>query len=175
MPATAPGGAMGAFADPDSLTRAVLAARAHGFTDIEPFSPFRIPALDDVLGLRTRAVPLAALIGGLLGAIGFFLMQAYAQTEGYVYLIGGRPLFSWPSYILPSFAVGVGAAAASAVLTMLWCCGLPRLNHPLFDQEDFGRVTRDGFFLRLGHGRDNEAAGTFLASHGAMDVRELGP
>ena len=60
---------------------------------------------------------------------------------------GGRPLNSWPVFLLVPFEVGMLAAALSGFVAFLWNCRLPSLYHPVFDTTDFARATQDRFFL----------------------------
>ena len=60
---------------------------------------------------------------------------------------GGRPLHSWPTFVLFPFAIGILAAAISGLIAFFWQSGLPRLHHPLFDADGFERVSQDAFLL----------------------------
>ena len=60
---------------------------------------------------------------------------------------GGRPLNSWPIFLLVPFEVGVLAAAVAGFAALLVLCGLPRLHHPLFDCDAIERATDDRYFL----------------------------
>lgn len=168
-------GVMAEFDDPDSLLGAARAARAEGFGVVEGFSPYPVEGLDEALGLKASPLPLVALGGALLGGLGFYALQAYAMGVHYRFDIGGRPLFSWPSYVLPSFAVAVMLASVAAVAVMLALCRLPKLHHPAFDNDRFGRASEDRFFLRLGpeDGRDAEAARRFLEGRNPLSIRVL--
>ena len=61
--------------------------------------------------------------------------------------LGGRPLNSWPIFLLVPFEVGVLAAAVAGFAALLVLCGLPRLHHPLFDSDALERATDDRYFL----------------------------
>ncbi len=137
------------YAEPEDLLDAARGAQARKFGQVEAYSPAPVPGLAAVLGANGDSTRIAGMVGAILGAAGFFTMAAYATTISYVFLIGGRPAFSWASYVIPSVSVGglVGGVAATAAL--LFRCRLPRLNHPAFNIEGFERVSSDRYVLTV--------------------------
>ena len=96
------------------------------------------------------------LCGGLIGAASAFVMQWWTNAVDYPVNIGGRAsldavefLKSWPSFIPVTFEGGILTCALSGLFGLLAICGLPRPHHPLFNVPQFGRVTRDRFFLTV--------------------------
>ena len=81
-------------------------------------------------------------------------MAVYATVFDYRFNIGGRPLLSWPYYIVPSVAVGVLFAAVAVTLGLLALCRLPKLNHPAFNIRGFESATQDRFWLCIEPGND---------------------
>ena len=157
------------------LITAAQAARAERYTVADAFSPYPLPGLDGPL-VSTRAIGWAAGAGGLLVAAAMFGLQAWSAARGYPIDAGGRPLFSWPTFLLASFEIGVLAAAVSALIAFLFCAGLPRLHHAAFDIEGFEQVSQDRFMLALARPRlDDRLESLFalLRRGGALDVREV--
>ena len=62
-----------------------------------------------------------------------FLMETWVSVFAYPLNIAGRPLFSWPAFIIPAYEWTILWAGLSAAFGMLAMCGLPTLYHPLFN------------------------------------------
>jgi hypothetical protein len=146
-PASALYGLMAEFDTPDELVAATRRARAAGYRKIEAYSPFPIEELAEVLDFRRTWVPAIVLAGGVLGGISGYLLQYYVAVISYPINVGGRPLNSWPAFVPVTFEMTILGAALFAVVGMLALNGLPMPYHPVFNVPEFGRATRDRFFL----------------------------
>jgi len=142
-------GLIAEFRTADALLEAARAAQRAGYRATEAYAPYPVEGLPEAIGFRHNRVPLFALLGGIGGGIGGYLLQWYAAVIDYPLNIGGRPTHSWPAFIPVTFETTILGAALAAVLGMLLANGLPRLRHPVFDAEDFGQATRNRFFLCL--------------------------
>ena len=115
---------------------------------------------------------------GLAGAVGGYALQYYLSVVEAPLDIGGRPLHSWPSFIIITFELAVLAAALSAVLGMFAMNGLPKPYHPVFNVPAFARASRDRFFLLI-EARDPrfdpERTRFFLESLNASRVHDVEP
>jgi hypothetical protein len=142
----------GLMAEFDSPTELVLAARkAHeeGYRCMDAYSPFPIEELSEAIGFGHSSVPLLVLVGGILGALGGFLLQYWISAVNYPLNVGGRPLNSWPSFIVVTFEMTILGAALFAVLGMLALNGLPMPYHPVFNVPRFAFASKDRFFLAI--------------------------
>jgi hypothetical protein len=86
-------------------------------------------------------------VAGAIGAaIGYF-MQWYSAVIAYPIDSGGRPLHSWPAFLLVPYETAILAAGIVGLLGWMWMCGLPKLFHPLFAAEISQRAVQDRFLL----------------------------
>jgi hypothetical protein len=164
-------GVLGQFARPQDLVRAAGEAGG-GPWSAEAFTPFHVAGLSEALRRPRAPLPAVVLAGGLLGGGGGFFMQYWASTAAYPLDVGGRPLNSWPAFVPVTFELAVLGAALAAVVGLIALCGLPRLNHPLFEVEAFKRASRDKFFLYL-EGGDAARARAALRAAGAEEVYDV--
>lgn len=140
----------GLLAEFDSKERLQAAAEQllrAGFVKIEAFSPFRIEALPDELTPDNEwLIPLLCLIGGILGAVGTFGLQYYGAVIDYPLNVGGRPLDSWPAYLVSAIVISGLGVAIFAVIGFFWVCRFPQPYHPLFKVPQFRQGSVDRFF-----------------------------
>src|ERR1700752_949293 len=85
-----------------------------------------------------------------MGLTAMFLLETWISTIAYPINVAGRPLYSWPSFIVPAYEWTILFAGLSAAFGMLALNGLPTLYHPLFNAPNFrSGATTDKFFLCL--------------------------
>lgn len=169
-------GLMAEFDTPTALVNAARAAREKGYRHLDAYSPFPIEDLSDALHLHKNRLPLIVLAGGIVGLLGGYLMQYYVTVWQFPINIGGRPLHSWPSYIVIAFETTILFAAGSAVLGLLALCGLPMPYHPVFNAPRFALASRNRFFLCIEAADplfDRGATTDFLHSLEPREVSEV--
>lgn len=129
------------------MVAALERLRGENLGRLDAFSPVPVPAAAAALRLPREHFSWFALAGVLLGGAGMMGMCLYSTVYSYRFDIGGRPLVSWPAYVVPSFSFAMLAGTLAVVAAFLVFNRLPRLNHPAFNIPDFGRVTEDRFFV----------------------------
>lgn len=140
-------GLMAEFDNPTALVNAAKAARANGYRKLDAYSPFPIEELSDALHLHKNWLPLIVLVGGIIGGALGYLLQYYVTVWHYPLNVAGRPLHSWPAYIIITFEMTILLAALSCVLGLFGLCGLPQPYHPTFNVPRFALASRNRFFL----------------------------
>lgn len=167
---------LAAFTGPGPLVAAAKAAADRGWRPLDAFTPYPVDALTEPLALKRPFLPWAMLIGGATVAAALYVMQAWSATSAYAFNSGGRPLNSWPVFIIASVEFAILGAGVTGFLALLFGAGLPRLNHPLFDRIAFEGASQDQFLLALpkpGPGGDEHGeVHRFLFDQGAVWVEE---
>ena len=162
------------FATAEAIAAAADRARNNGFPLLDALTPYPLPELLDRVG-RTPAgvrVPMAAAGFGI--AVAAYALQYWSAVHGYRFNAGGRPLNSWPVFLLVPVEVGILAAAVAGLVVFLVRCGLPRLRHPLFDVPGTARASHDRFLLLLDplDAERQPALARLLLDAGAVSVSE---
>ena len=165
------------FGDPDALLRAARLVRRDGHRAIDALTPFPLAEIDEVLDVEPSRIRSAMLIAGFGMAAFAYGLQWYSAAIDYPINVGGRPLNSWPVFLLVPFEVGMLAAALAGFIAFLMGCGLPRLHHPVFDVAGVERATQDRFFLlaQEAGGKPPNALRHLLEGSGALAVTEVRP
>ncbi len=142
-------GLLAEFDSAQQLLDAATRAREAGFTRTDAFSPFPIHGLAEAVGFRESLIPKFVFVGGLAGAMAGAGLQYWTSVIDYPMNIGGRPYFSWVSFIPITFELTILFASFTAVISMIALNGLPRPHHPVFNAPRFARASQDGFFLAI--------------------------
>jgi hypothetical protein len=141
-------GLLAEFNTPTELVLATEAARQAGYRRMECYTPYPVEEAAEALHFHKNRVPLICLLGGLMGLTTAFLMETWINTMAYPLNIAGRPLMSWPAFIIPAYEWTILFAGLSAAFGMIAMNGLPQTYHPLFNAPNFRNgATTDKFFL----------------------------
>jgi hypothetical protein len=142
-------GLMAEFDTPERIVEAARHTYQAGYKKIDAYTPFPIEQLSEAIGFHRNGVPLGVLIGGLLGGLSGFSLQYWIHVINYPINVGGRPLNSWPAFIVVTFEMTILFAGIFAVFGMLALNGLPMPHHPVFNVPRFAFASKDRFFLMI--------------------------
>ena len=167
---------MARFETPTEVVRAARATHEAGYRKVNAYSPFPIEELSEAIGFHKDHVSKTVLLGGLTGAAAGFALQYFTSVVDYPINVGGRPLFSLPSFVPIIFETGILLAAFGAALGMIIMNNLPQPYHPVFNVPSFKRASRDAFFICIKSNDPKfDQAGTrnFLLGLGAKEVTDV--
>jgi Alternative complex III, ActD subunit len=105
--------------------------------------------LVEALGSADKGLPRLALVGAIIGGVSTFAVQWLSVTVDYRLNVGGRTPV-WPGLIPATFEMAVLGAALAIFFGVLLRSRLPRLYHPVFNDDGFAAASSDGFFLGIG-------------------------
>jgi len=143
-------GLLAEFNTPGELVQATEEAYSAGYRRMECYTPYPVEEAATALHFHKTRVPLICLLGGVMGLVTAFLMQTWINVWAYPLNIAGRPLFSWPAFIIPAYEWTILFSGLAAAYGMLALNGLPQLYHPVFNAPNFrDGASTDKFFLCL--------------------------
>jgi len=169
-------GLVAVFNNPTDLLNAARKTYGAGYRKIDAYTPIPVHHLGEAIGFKPKVLPWVVLAGGIFGLVAGLGLQYYIHVVDYPLNIGGRPLFSWPSFIPVTFECTILFAGFAAVFGMLGLNGFPRPYNPIFNTPDFELASRSHFFLCIeSEDPQFERSGTleFLNSMGPEKVSEV--
>jgi len=164
------------FAEPDPMVEAARKLREAGRAGLDAYSPYPVHGIDQALRLPRSKVPLMALIAGLTGATGGYVLQWWTNAVDYEINVANRPLHAWPTNIPVTFESGVLLCALSLFFgSLFYFFGLPRTYHPVFEAEEFRSASLDKFWIsaELSEGEEPQALERTLRELGARRVTQV--
>jgi ActD protein len=172
-----PYGIIGIFATPEAAGEAAGQLRHLGLRAIEAYTPHPVEGLSELLHPgRKLFLPLFMFAAAVLGGAWGFFIQYWDEALDYPINVGGRPHNSWPAFIVGAFEFMLLVTVAAGLFALLASCRLPKLYHPIFNSEEFGRASRDRYVLCV-EARDPsfepEMVRRLFERHGAERVEEV--
>ncbi len=140
-------GLLAEYENPGKLIEGAKAVRDAGFTKWDCYSPFPVHGIDPAMGIKRTKLPLIVFAGGVAGCGLGLLLQWWANSYHWPWIVSGKPIFSLPANIPITFETTVLLAAFTTFFAMWGLNKLPKPWHPLFRNKRFARVTSNGFFI----------------------------
>ena len=167
---------LASFASPDELVMAARAARERGLVIADALTPFPVEELDEFLPADGRGVRAIMLGCGVAMAACAYGLEWWSAVIAYPFNSGGRPLHSWPVFLLFPFEFGVLAAAIAGLVVFFLRTGLPRFHDPIFETDLVEQSNVDAFILAVRAPQDVDTraeAAKFFAMGGANVVTQV--
>jgi len=134
------------FADDADCARAIEALRDAKIGELKTFSPIPSHKIEHAIGLSKSPTRWFSLTGGISG-----VLAGLAVTIGTTYEwglnAGGKPLLSWPPFIVICFELMVLLGGIFGIAGFIFFAGLPATEiapeyDPRFGSDRFGLVVR---------------------------------
>jgi hypothetical protein len=135
------------FPSADAAVVAARKLRDLGFSGLEAYTPYQVPELEPLLGIRRSRIARVGLLGAVAGACVAYGILWYCNAYDFPINVGGRPMNSLPADIPIVFETTVLFSALSLFFTTLVRSGLPRLHRPVFELPGFERVSIDEYWI----------------------------
>ena len=168
---------MAEFDDPDALVRAAHAVHAAGYRESTPTRRYPIEEVSDALGHHHSKLPLIVLGGGITGALAGFGLAYWSSVIDYPMNIGGKPLNSWPAFIVPTFETHDPVRRARRRCSACWrstACRCPITRCSTSRASRAPRATATSSASRPGTASSTAAATReFLESLDPVEVSEV--
>jgi Protein of unknown function (DUF3341) len=166
------------FETPEQLLAAADAARELGFEQLDAFTPYPIPELDEKLRLPRSRIPVAVFLAALTGCLVAYWILWFTNARDYPLDVGGRPLNSIPADIPIMFETTVLFGSITAFFAVLLLSRMPRLFHPIMTVEGHESITIDRFWLGIADNsradvRVDDAVRARMVDLGALAVRTM--
>jgi hypothetical protein len=164
------------FASAERVLSAAKALRRAGKYQLDAYTPFGLPELENELDVRRPFwLPLLVLGGALLAGSLAFVVMWWTASVDYPLDVGGRPLNSIPTDIPIVFESSILGAALAAFALMLFLSRMPRLHHQLETVPGFARTSDDRYWLGAWSSNldEREQLSELLRRAGALRVHDL--
>ncbi len=165
-----------------ALVEAARAIDAAGFTITDAYGPHPVAGLPRRVAEEPSRIARACLCGGVLGAGGGFLLQAWTSAVSWPLDVGGKPVLAGLAYLPVAFELMVLGAAGAAVAMFLVECRLRPRRRLAMPPDNvtggrFALAVEAGSVARLGIARAilHDAGAASVVSDQRAEVTAAGP
>ena len=161
---------IGLFRDPDTALAAAAQLKSSGFEGLEVMSPIPIHGIDDVLGEKKSVIKRFTLFGGITGALFGFALAAGTAVM-YVHPTGGRPVITFPPFLIITYEMTILFGILATVLGFLISARFPAISERVYVPET--AVDKFGVTVSCDSADASSRAETILREAGAEEVRNI--
>jgi len=165
-------GVLGHFAHVDALVSAARALHARGLEVGEVYSPVPVEEVVHVVRPGRSPVRFVTFAGGVAGLVAG-LSLAVLTTSVWDLVVGGKPLYGIPPFMVPGFELTILFGALCTLVGLLVFSRLPTRRFPAPAWRPAFGVDRFGLWVR-GPAARLEEARALLVEAGALEVEDVG-
>ena len=155
------------------LTAAARRVRDEGFRALDALTPCPVEGIDGALDLKKSPVRWPMLIAEIGVAAFAYGLESWSDDLRLSDRLGRKAAQQLADLPAGAFRSRRARCGSCGIRRLLVLCGLPRLNHPLFDWDRIERATDDRYFLLMAAPEDEQAdtrlRALLLDAQGAAD------
>lgn len=163
------GSVVGLFPEPESALQAAGKLKGAGFTTLSVMSPIPLEGVEAVLGEKKSVIRRFSFFGGILGALSGFLLAAGTAVL-YLHPTGGRPIITFPPFLIITYEMTILLGILSTVLGFLISARLPVLKERSYLPET--AVDKFGVAVACPTDEQLKQAEGILREAGAEEIKE---
>ncbi len=160
---------IGLFHDPGSALAAAGKLVGAGFDTPEIQSPIPIHGVEEVLGKKKSVIKRFTLFGAITGGLSGFVLAAGTAVL-YPHPTGGRPLITFPPFLIISYELTILFGILATVFGFLISARLPAIRERIYVPE--AAVDKFVVTVACSNAENFSRAGDILRASGADEVRE---
>jgi hypothetical protein len=159
---------IGVYDSDDQLVETIKKLKEENISIRDVHTPFPVHDVLKLLGKESR-LPNFAFIAGIFAIIGTFSFLYWSTVISYPINYGGKPVFSFPSYVVLIYLLTILITFLSTVAVFQVLTGLyPGKNEALLHD----RSTDDKFVIAVEKGENTEHVQSLFREKGAVEVFE---
>ncbi|HUO82660.1 MAG TPA: DUF3341 domain-containing protein [Gammaproteobacteria bacterium] len=162
--------ALGLFHEPDAALAAAGKLKGAGFAAPALISPIPMEGVEEVLGRKTSVIKRFTLFGAILGGLSGFALAAGTAVL-YVHPTGGRPIITFPPFLIITYEMTILFGILATVLGFLISARLPAIRERVYVPD--AAVDKFAVTVLCDNAEQFERAAAILRGAGAEDVQAI--
>ncbi len=162
--------ALGLFETPSEALAAAGELKGSGFGQPSVISPIPLETAEEVLGEKKSAIKRFTFFGALFGGLGGFALAAGTAVL-YVHPTGGRPIITWPPFLIITYEMTILFGILATVIGFLISARFPAFRDRIYVPE--AAVDKFAVAVPCEDQSVFERAAAILRGAGAEEVREV--
>lgn len=164
-------GFIASFKSAADLLKAAEKTKQANVKSFDCFTPCPIHGLDHAMGLNRSWIPVMTFLGGIMALILGLAYIGFIDVLNWPIVYGGKPFFSWPTYIPILFELTIYFASVFTVVSVLVLGKLGKIGRKVPAKG----VTSDVFAIWIGDANLSKADVERILSGLNAQIEEVKP